>query len=93
MERKRYSLIVFILAAMFACPAIAIASGGDEIPRMTKEELKGLLGSPEVVILDVRWEGGSAPERISGSVFQDPDKVASWASNFSKEKKIVLYCS
>ena len=70
MNRKRYSTFVLVLVAVFSASSIGIASGGDEIPRMTKEELKDLLGSPEVVVLDVRQEGGNAAEKITGSVFQ-----------------------
>ncbi len=93
MIRKRNTLPVLILAAVFAASSIGVVYGADEVPRMTKDELKSLLGSPEVVILDVRWEGKDAPERISRSVFEDPDQIDSWASNYPKEKKIVLYCS
>ena len=60
---------------------------------MTREELKTLLGSPEVVILDVRLGGRNAPERIKGSVFEDPENVSDWAPKYLKDKTIVLYCS
>lgn len=93
MERIRSALTVAVLAGIFAWQAPGVAAGGNDVPRMTKEELKTLLGSPEVVILDVRFGGGSAPRRITGSVFEDPEKVSVWSANYPKEKKIVLYCS
>lgn len=93
MRRRRDLLFASFLVGVFAFSPVAVASGTDWIPRMTKEELRGLLESPEVVILDVRRQGGNAPEKISGAVFEDPEKVSSWASKYSKDKKIVLYCS
>jgi hypothetical protein len=67
----------------------------EEIPRMTKEELKGTLGSPEVIIIDVRanadWAGSKM--KIKGAVRQDPRKVASWMDKYPKDKTIVFYCA
>ncbi len=93
MKRILGALIVVALAGIFTWQAPVIAAGGDDVPRMAKEELKTLLGSPEVVILDVRLGGGNAPRRITGSVFEDPEKVSDWAPKYPKDKKIVLYCS
>ncbi len=93
MERIRSTLIVGVLAVIIAWQAPGIAAAGDDVPRMTKEELKILLGSPDVVVLDVRFGGGSAPRRITGSVFEDPDRVPAWSADYPKGKKIVLYCS
>jgi len=63
------------------------------VPRMTKEELKPLLGSPEVVVLDVRLGGENAPTKIAGAVYENPEKVADWSIKYPKEKRVVLYCS
>ena len=93
MKRVRDALIVAVLAGIFAWPPPGVAAGGDDVPRMTKEELRPLLASPEVVVLDVRFGGASAPRRIAGSVFEDPEKVSVWSAKYPKEKKIVLYCS
>jgi hypothetical protein len=93
MKRTLGALIVALLAGVFAWQVPGVAAGGDDVPRMAKEELKTLLGSPEVVILDVRLDGGNAPRRITGSVYEDPDNVSVWAPKYPKEKKIVLYCS
>ncbi len=67
-----------------------------DAPRMTKEELKAMLGKPEVVIIDVRtgndWK--SSKEKIQGAVREDPDKRAkSWAGKYSQDKMIILYCA
>ena len=93
MGRKQVLLIVAVLAALFAWQAMGVAAGAEEIPRMTKEELKPLLGNPEVVVLDVRFEGGNAPTKIAGAVVENPEKVAEWSFKYPKEKRVVLYCS
>ena len=67
----------------------------EEIPRMTKEELKGMLGKPELIIIDVRanadWAGSKL--KIKGAVREHPRKVASWMDRYSKDKTIVFYCA
>lgn len=93
MGRKQVLLVVAVLAALFAWQAIGVAAGAEEIPRMTKEELKPLLGNPDVVILDVRFEWGDSPTKIAGAVHENPEKVADWSFKYPKEKRIVLYCS
>lgn len=67
-----------------------------EVPRITMEELKSMLGNPEVTIIDVRaggdWE--KSKTKIQGAVRENPDKNAkSWAEKYSKDKTIVLYCA
>ena len=67
----------------------------DEVPRMTKEQLKALLDDPDVVILDVRtsrdWKGSK--EKIKGAVRSNPKRFESWAHKYPKEKTLVLYCA
>jgi hypothetical protein len=80
-----------LLILLGAQTALAI-----EVPRITKEELKGMLGKPELVIIDVRygkdWTGSK--EKISGAIREDPQKDAkSWADQYGKDKTIVLYCA
>jgi rhodanese-related sulfurtransferase len=81
------------MAALVTWSATGFTSGKEDIPRMKVEELKSLLGSPDVVVLDVRLGGEIAPKRILGSVFENPEKVDAWSSKYPKRKKIVLYCS
>jgi hypothetical protein len=93
MGRKQVLLVVAVLAALFAWQATGAAAGAEGIPRMTKEELKPLLGSPDVVVLDVRFEWGNSPTKIAGAMHEDPETVEDWFFKYPKEKKIVLYCS
>jgi rhodanese-related sulfurtransferase len=62
---------------------------------MTKDELKGLLGGAELVVIDVRtagdWQGST--EKIAGAIREEPGAEAAWAANYPKEKTLVLYCA
>jgi len=66
-----------------------------DVPRMTKDELKAMLGNPDLVIIDVRakndWTDGDS--KIKGAIREDPESVKSWAAKYSKDKTFVLYCA
>jgi rhodanese-related sulfurtransferase len=67
-----------------------------EVPRIRTEELKSMLGNPEVIIIDVRAAGDwdKSRTKIQGAVREDPNKSAkSWAEKYSQDKTIVLYCA
>ncbi len=76
------------MVGVFTIPAMAV-----EVPRITKEELKSMLGNPDLVILDVRgakqWK--ASEKKIKGAVWEDPENVESWADKYPKDKTLVLY--
>ena len=82
-------VVGLIVAFSWACAAAA------EAPRVDKETVKGWLGDPQVVIVDVRagsdWQDSKT--KIKGAVRQDPKQVQTWAASLPKDKKIVLYCA
>ena len=79
---------VFMVLGIWVVTAVAL-----EIPKISKEELKSMLGNPEVVVIDVRtlWDRKMSLKQIKGAVREDPGNVKSWAKKYSKEKTIVLY--
>jgi rhodanese-related sulfurtransferase len=63
---------------------------------MTKEDLKPLLGNPDVIIVDVRVEDEwkEAKSKIQGAVREDSEKdINTWANKYPKDKTLVFYCS
>jgi hypothetical protein len=64
-----------------------------EVPRITKEELKEILGKPGVVLLDCRPEEqwSTSEQKLPGAIHENPLEVASWASKYSKDSKIIIY--
>jgi len=92
--RGRYPAALFA-AALILCVSIATAFGQD-VPRIGKDELKAKLGSPDLILLDVRAGGDwkSSEVKITGAVRPDMDKPAKeWAAGLPKDKEIVLYCA
>jgi hypothetical protein len=80
------------LTLVTACSLIAIPGSA---PRITKEELKSMLGDPNLVIVDVRRDRdwNSSEYKIKGAVRgnPDPDKVESWASRYGSDNTFVVY--
>ena len=83
-------VMVFALVVVFATPAVA-----QEVKRMSIQELKGMLGNPDLVIVDVRRGGDwtSSKVKIKGAVREDPEKVDTWMSKYPKDRTLVFYCA
>ena len=86
----------WLCLAFIMCFICGFAQAGfcEEAQRITKEQLKGMLGSPDLVIIDVRsahdWEEGK--RKIKGAIREDVFKIGSWIGKYPKDKTIVLYC-
>ena len=66
------------------------------VPKMTKEELKSLLGNPDVIIIDIRVEDEwkEAKWKIQGAIREDSEKdINTWVNKYPKDKTLVFYCS
>ena len=55
-----------------------------ETARMSKEDLESRLGDSGTVVIDVRRQQKEAQSKIKNAVFEDPDRVDSWAKNIRK---------
>ena len=82
--------LALALAVVLLTPAHA-----QEVPRITKEALKAMLDSPDLVLLDVRSPGdyASSSTKITGAVREDPRLAPSWKDKYDKGKTLVLYCA
>jgi rhodanese-related sulfurtransferase len=87
--------LVILVLGLAIGSMLAPFAGADEVPRMTKEQLKALLDDPDVVILDVRtsrdWKGSE--KKIKGAIRENPKGFESWAHKYPKDKRLVLYCA
>ncbi len=90
MKKLFVSAFVLLSVVLFCGGAI-----GQNVSRMTKEDLRAMLRNPDVFVIDVRlpqeWAGSE--KKIRGAIREDPLAVDSWMSNFPKEKTLVFYCS
>ena len=93
--KERLSKVLTVLLALASMALFAKAAVADEVPRMSKEELRSMLGNPDVVIIDVRagkdWEASQS--KIKGAVREEPRQAESWADKYDKDKTYVLYCA
>ncbi len=91
MKRTASGMAWLVILALWAGSAFA----QDQVPRITKEELKEMLSNPDVVILDVRvgQEWATSDKKILGAIRENPAELNSWIHSYPKDKTLVLYCS
>ena len=84
-------MVILIVSFLLMGKALAV----DDIPLMTKDELKAILDAEDVTILDVRlgkdWK--SSEFKIKGAIRTDPKQIDKWSENLRKENRLVLYCA
>jgi len=87
---KKIALIVIML---LLSGATSVWAGS--VKTMDKDELKAMLDSPDLVILDVRRgkDWSSSEFKITGAQRLEKDGITSAVSTLSKDKTIVLYCA
>ena len=96
MNERRISVVLagLLISAFLGC--VAGWSSEDKTPRMTKEELRLLMGDQGVVVVDVRVleEWKKSDRKIQGANHEDPEKdVTKWADKYPRDKTLVFYCS
>jgi rhodanese-related sulfurtransferase len=95
MKKKREVVILATVLVLFLGLMLILPARANDVPRVTKEELKEQMDEPNLVIIDVRaesdWKGSNV--KIKGAVREDPKKVESWMNKYSKEKILVFYCA
>ncbi len=82
------SILIFLPIGLFATFALS-----DDIPRMTKEELKAMLGNPDLVIFDVRLSSDyfASDIKIKGAERPEYGTKKIVPPEYSG-KTIVIYC-
>lgn len=96
MKRTFKAVSAAIFSLVFFSLAFPVAGyGSEDVPRISTGELEDMLGAPGLAVLDARtvkdWRKSKA--KIKGAVRVDPHDVSSWAANYQKDQKIVLYCA
>jgi len=92
MKKRLFLATLLIFFMVEGCTTLAKSV---DAPRMTKEELKAMLGNPDLFIIDVRfgkdWTDNDL--KIKGAVREDPEAFDSWANKYPKDKTLVFYCA
>ncbi len=88
------NMLLIVAAVIFVCTGVLSASAAD-VPLMSKEELKANLGSPALLILDVRtrnqWE--TSQYKIPSAHWMPKEDIDMWAGNLPHDKTILVYCA
>jgi len=86
---------ILILIPLFAVFLLAPFAGADTVSIVTKETLKKWMDQGSVTILDARQgrDWTSSEFKIEGAVRTAPGDLAAWKGDFSKDRKLVIYCA
>jgi len=87
---KKILFLILVVSLFFTGCGVAA-----DVDIVDKDELKQMLSSPDLVVLDVRTGGDwdSSEFKITGAVRADPTAVETWANGYAPDKTYVLYCS
>jgi predicted sulfurtransferase len=90
MMKHVVSVVVLVLITL----AFGVARA-DDSHTMTKEQLRPLLGKPDVIVIDVRtnYDWSESKVKIKGAVREEGMKFGAWMNKYPKDKTIVLYCA
>lgn len=93
--KKSIPAISRIVFALVLVAVLSINAVAGNAPRISKEEVKSMLGNKDLIIVDVRtgkdWK--ASEYKIKGAVRVDPREVESWASKYSENQTFVFYCA
>ncbi|MHB8069020.1 MAG: rhodanese-like domain-containing protein [Desulfobaccales bacterium] len=90
MQSKYWLLALCLLLSLAAAPAPGLAAS-PEIKYIDPATLKGMMGAPDLLVIDVSQGWWTYDLKIAGSLVF-PEETSSWAPGLPKDKKIVLYC-
>ena len=88
-------LLLAILLILLVAEGCMIFEKYVSAPRITKDDLRAVLGNPDLIIIDVRYgkDWTDSDLKIKGAVREDPDAFNSWANKYPQDKTLVFYCS
>ena len=94
MEKDKLPTIKSIVLSMALVGLVSISVFAEEdVPRISKENLKELLGNPDVTVLDVRtsenWQ--KSEFKIKGAIRRIPKFFDTWVNEFPRDKRLFLY--
>jgi rhodanese-related sulfurtransferase len=94
----KFLVVAFLATSLLLGSVLSVQAAifTGNVPRITKEELRPMIGNPEVIILDVRQpdDWNNSQSKIKGAVRIDPkEKLGSVMAKLPKDKTLVFYCS
>jgi hypothetical protein len=93
-KRTIFAAAALILLTILSCAGGAGKSNEEDV-RVTAQELKEMLGGPDLIVVDVRdpvsWSKSDL--KIQGAVREDPKNPSAWKDKYPRDKTIVFYCA
>jgi hypothetical protein len=85
--------VMLLIICLILLNIIPGAAESAEAPRISREELKAMIVSDDIIIIDVLTENDwkTSKFKIKGAVRENPKDVESWTYKYSKDKTIVFY--
>ena len=97
-EMKAKPILIASLVTWLCLVALAgwsaPPSSVEQVPRLSNEDVRNMLGKPDVVIVDIRYikQYEESDRHIPGAVFTQPDKLDEFVkSQPKKDATYVLY--
>ncbi len=92
MKKRSFLAILLVLFMVGGC---TIFEKYVDAPRIPKDDLKAMLGNPDLLIIDVRYgrDWTDSELKIKGATREDPEAFDSWANKLPKDKTLVFYCA
>jgi len=92
----RVCLILFCSTALILVALTGYSappSSVEQVPRLTKEQVRDMLGKPDVVIIDIRFikQYEQSDRKLPGAVFVQPENFDEFVKNRPKDNTYVLY--
>ncbi len=86
---------LFIILTYFVFFLSAVPSFADSVEKMTKEELRKIMETNSVSIIDVRKgrDWSSSEIKIKGAERLDLKNIVAEAQKYPKDQTLVLYCA
>ncbi len=94
--RRKAALITLVIPLVLALALAGYTATFDsveQVPRLTMDQVKEMLGKPDVVILDVRYikQFEQSDKKLPGATWVDPEKIADYAASIPRDKTIITY--
>lgn len=88
-------IVLGLLAVLALCGALRPmpAAAADDVPRISKEEARALLGGPKVVFIDARTDSAwkKSDQKIKGAVRVDQFDLETQAANYGRDATFIVY--
>lgn len=88
------AILVVFLSLIALAGWSAPPSSVEQVPRLTKEAVKEMLGKPGVVLVDIRYikQYEQSDRKLPGAVFVQPETIGEFVKNHpKKDATYVLY--